>query len=54
MNQHEEITEKIQTIGGYSKFVKLPLDWIGDAKSVIIKRAENKLIIEVENDEKNS
>ncbi|MFP4423631.1 MAG: hypothetical protein ACLFP2_00205 [Candidatus Woesearchaeota archaeon] len=44
---NEEIIEKIQTIGSYSKFVKLPLDWVGDARSVIIQRSGSKLVLEV-------
>lgn len=45
---NEEITEKIHTIGGYSKYVKIPKDWVGDAKSVVIQRSGSKLVLEVE------
>lgn len=43
----EKIDEKIHVIGGYSRYVKLPLHWAKSVKKVKITNEGSKLILEI-------
>lgn len=43
---NEPIVEKIHIIGGYSRFVKIPVEWGKTAKQVLVKADGSRLILE--------
>ena len=43
----DEINEKIHVIGGYSRYVKLPLEWAKSVKKVKITTQGSKLVLEI-------